>query len=368
VSGLAVFSGPSLSHAHVAAALPWARTEPPACRGDVARLLDEGVDTFLLIDGAFAHSLAVSPGELVAALGAGARVLGASSLGAIRAAECAPAGMEGVGAVAWLYRHGVLRDDDEVAVAVEPEHGYRAASVALINVRFTVLAALRRGLIDRRGAEAVLSVAKGMHFSERGWPAMLATAGVVDEPLLALAEATDVKRRDAELAVRGLADPSPRHRMPAAAVGLRARVVPAARYAGHDPWLGRPPAELAPALAGWLTGSGGYRAYDGLGPHDPPEEMWGRLDRERELGPELMRWYAVERLAAERPSVDGPPLGPFLDAARAEIASAHGHSDWSTLEAALRNPGDRAGARLLARARAAASALALARRNREGPD
>ena len=54
------------------------------------------------------------PSEVVAALRDGARVLGAASMGAIRAAECWPAGMQGVGAVYSLYRLGVISDDDEV--------------------------------------------------------------------------------------------------------------------------------------------------------------------------------------------------------------------------------------------------------------
>jgi len=359
---IAVFTGPSLEPARVTAALPGARVLPPAGRGDLAAAHGEGARTLLLIDGAFAHRRAVSPGEIVAAMRAGARVVGAASLGAVRAAECHPAGMEGIGAVAALYRHGVIRDDDEVAVAVEPERGHRAASVALINVRFAVLAALRRGLLARASAAAVLGAARALHFSERTWPAIFAAAGIAPgHELLERCRATDVKRRDAELAVARLADASGDGGPAARPAGSSAApAAPGARYGGHDPLLGATRQALAPGLARWLEGSGRHRLYAGLLDGAAPEAVWARLERDRELASELMRWYAVHTAAALEGSDDGAALAPFLAMARSEIAAAHGCPGWAELEAELR--GRQAG-EALARARAAAYALALARRN-----
>ena len=190
-----VFVGPSLSRDEVQRVLPRARVEPPIARGDLHRLR-EGATTFLLIDGAFAHRLAVAPSEIVAALRGGARVLGAASMGAIRAAECWPAGMEGSGAVYSLFRLGLIRNDDEVAVATDPERDFAAVSVALINVRYVLLAALRRKLLTRAGARAVLAAGKHTHFSERRWGTIFSSAAVALDPVLReLCETTDVKRR-----------------------------------------------------------------------------------------------------------------------------------------------------------------------------
>lgn len=363
-----MFVGPSLEASRAAALLPDARIEPPAGRGDVARLVTEGVGLLVLIDGAFGHRLAVSPGEIVDALRAGARIVGAASLGAVRAAECHPAGMEGVGAVAALFRLGVLTGDDEVAVAVEPERGHRASSVALINVRFAVLTGLRQGLLDRTAVGALLSAAKGLHFSEREWGRIFAIAGVAPGPALAShCRATDVKRRDAERAV-GWAASQPAHdagrgRGSAGShrsdrgTGRRYRGT-GRRYLGHDRLLGLSVLVAAVELARWLAGSGRYRRHAGLHADAEPVEVWARLEREGELELELMRWHAVSQLAGRRASADGEPLGPFLAAARADVAAAHGFADWAALEPAL--AGD---SRFLARVRAAAHALALARRN-----
>jgi hypothetical protein len=295
VSDTAVFVGPSLDPATVRRCLPEVRVEPPAARGDVARLRAQGVGRFLLIDGAFGHRLAVSPRELVGALDAGCRVIGAASLGAIRAAECRPAGMEGIGAIQLLYRWRVISCDDEVAVAVEPDRQHRACSVALINVRFAVLAALRRAWISRPEADAVLAAAKRRYFAERTWRAIFAGAGVEpDERLRRLCEETDVKRRDAELAVARLA--GERWRSAAVPRGA-AEAQSARRYHGHDPLFGHTREQLEPVLWRWLRDSG--RLTD---PRTTPGATWDALAAENELEHELIRWYAAHRL--------GNPQGP----------------------------------------------------------
>lgn len=317
-----VFVGPSLDPARAEMLAPGARIEPPAARGDLDRAVAERAGSVLLIDGVFAHRLAVSPAEIVHALACGVRVYGAASLGAIRAAECRPAGMEGIGAVAGLYRLGIISDDDEVAVAVEPERAHRASSVALINVRLAMLAALRARHLRRRQAAAVLAAAKATHFSQRDWHGMFAAARVPLTPALrTLCARADVKRRDAELALR---------RLPELATGdVRPRPRPAQRYRGHDPWLGHEPAVARRTLTRWLLGSGRYRIHLAAG--ESPELLWETLERGHELAAERMRWHALTRWAAES---GDPPSPDRLAQARAGVARAHGHASWAALEQA----------------------------------
>ena len=79
----------------------------------------------------------------------GIHVFGSASIGALRAAELLPFGMEGVGAVFDLYRDGILVDDDEVAVAHGPaETGFVSASEAMVNIRQTLRKAERLGVIS----------------------------------------------------------------------------------------------------------------------------------------------------------------------------------------------------------------------------
>lgn len=289
---LVVFTGPSLDAATVRVALPYADVRPPACRGDIDAAVTQGATGILLIDGGFAHRLAVAPSEIVRALRTGVPMVGAASLGAIRAAECHHAGMMGLGAIQRLYRLRVLSEDDEVAVATEPDRDFRASSVALVNVRFAMLAALRAGLLRRPSAEAVLAAAKRRPFSERLWNAILHEAGAHDEPeLTALCHATDVKRRDAELAVARVAAHPPRPAVPGT---TPARPV---RPAVRESYLGLPAEVACPQLGRWLIDSGRYRRYW----REPPrtaERAWTDLVQRGQLDYELMRWYAAVRLGA----------------------------------------------------------------------
>jgi hypothetical protein len=357
--GTVVFVGPSLDRDHLVRTLPAARIEPPACRGDIERHLDDGVRSFLLLDGAFAHRLAVSPAEIVCALAAGARIVGAASLGAIRAAECQASGMAGVGAVYRLYRLRVIADDDEVAVAMQPDAGFRATSVALINVRYAAIRGLRRRLLDRDAANALLRAAKAMHFSQRHWSAIFAAARVdADSAVAELCRATDIKRDDATAAIAHVAGLAP-----ARQAARRRPAAPPVRYGGHDPQLGLTRDALQAAVIRWLMASGRYRRYVGDARAGVAmEALWTELDRQCERQAEIMRWYAVRRGASLTPSTDGEPLAPWLAGARAELAREHGLAGWIGLEAALRRARMPDGVPV-AWAREAAHQLALARRN-----
>ncbi|RUX88390.1 hypothetical protein EN930_18015 [Mesorhizobium sp. M7A.F.Ca.CA.004.11.2.1] len=70
---------------------------PPARCGDVMRAVLEGRKVIGLIDGLFESGPAVWHKEILFALDAGCRLLGAASMGALRAAECWQFGMIGIG-------------------------------------------------------------------------------------------------------------------------------------------------------------------------------------------------------------------------------------------------------------------------------
>src|SRR6188472_938210 len=118
-----VFLGPTLPLA-AAAELVDAIFLPPAAAGDVYRLvrdLPRGRPTRLaIVDGYFERMAAVWHKEILVALERGIAVYGAASMGALRAAELAPWGMQGVGEIYRAFASGELSADDEVAVAHLP--------------------------------------------------------------------------------------------------------------------------------------------------------------------------------------------------------------------------------------------------------
>src|SRR5436305_8306237 len=80
-----VFVGPSIPLARARLSLPDAEYRPPIRRGDLDGIAPGAVVG--VIDGVFAQTLAISPGEIREAIDSGVAVYGAASMGALRAAE-----------------------------------------------------------------------------------------------------------------------------------------------------------------------------------------------------------------------------------------------------------------------------------------
>jgi ribosomal protein S12 methylthiotransferase accessory factor len=199
---LAVFAGPSLP--------PDDRPEveyldylPPAARGDVERAARE-YDVVLLIDGVFHHDLAPSPKECYAAL-AHARMFGASSMGALRAAECAPYGFTPLGTVANWYVHDAIDGDDEVAVLTHPTT-HRALSIPLVNVRYVTRLAHRAGVLNAAQSDALVRRAREIFYMDRTWDDVLdGMAPHARDALVRIAVTHgDLKRMDARFALRSV--------------------------------------------------------------------------------------------------------------------------------------------------------------------
>lgn len=173
-----VFAGPSLPTA-LRPADPDFAWHPPAAAGDLLRLLPDPPATLCLIDGYFDARPSVWHKEILLLIEAGVRVLGAASMGALRAAELDRHGMIGVGAIYRAYRDGRLYGDDEVAlVHALSEHGWRPVSEPMVDVRATLAAAVRSRVLSGDAARDLRAVARSIHFSDRDWPAILDHAGL----------------------------------------------------------------------------------------------------------------------------------------------------------------------------------------------
>lgn len=208
-----VFLGPTLPQSEAAALLP-CFVRPPARRGDIYRVLAEGYTTIVLIDGEFHGCPSVWQREIADALAEGAIVHGASSMGAIRAAELHSFGMIGHGKIFEWYREGAIVADDEVALGYgPPELGYPALSEPLVNIRATLQAATPE-VIAPEERDQVIEFIKGKYFLERSFAALIETgpaAGWPAERRHRLAQflhqaRIDQKREDAVLALTAVAN------------------------------------------------------------------------------------------------------------------------------------------------------------------
>ncbi len=171
-----VFVGPSLE-AETAKKILDAEYRPPASRGDIFRAVEEGAQIIGLIDGVFFQACSVAHREILYALERGVKVVGASSMGALRASELDLYGMEGVGRIYELYRKGELVSDDEVALIFEPE-SFKPLSEPLVNIRYNLELAEERGIINKEAKEKILGIAKSLYYPERDYERILSVAEV----------------------------------------------------------------------------------------------------------------------------------------------------------------------------------------------
>lgn len=209
---LCVFLGPSLPRAEAQALLD-AEYLPPVSEGDVYRAALRGPRAIGIIDGYFEVVPAVWHKEILYALSRGIHVFGASSMGALRAAELHAFGMDGIGWIFEAFRDGLLEDDDEVAVMHGPaELGYPNLSEAMVNIRRTLAAAHTAGVIGDRSHEVLVASAKELFYRERSFARVLTlgrNAGLPEPELERLerwlpAGAIDQKRDDARLLLETL--------------------------------------------------------------------------------------------------------------------------------------------------------------------
>jgi hypothetical protein len=216
MSGIVVFLGPSLPEARAREILA-ADFRPPAKRGDICRAAREGAEIICLIDGVFFQDCSVAHKEVLYALERGAKVIGASSMGALRAAELDVYGMEGVGEIYQAYKRGDLVSDDEVALIFDPLT-FEPLSEPMVNIRHNLARAVEDDVIDPQVYDILLEAAVSLYFPHRTYERMIkACEGLISEEILERLQRfiregrRDLKMEDAKTALqraRKLADES----------------------------------------------------------------------------------------------------------------------------------------------------------------
>lgn len=201
-----VFGGPSLEGIDLSGRN--VTVLPPASLGDLLRVLRElRPDAVGLLDCELPfRALPTWHKEILTALDRGIPVVGAAAVGAHRAAELTPQGMEGVGDIFRRVASGELERDDEVLCdwEVTPE-GIRHLSLPLVTMRDALVAARERGLLSGASAGLLTTLAEDLYWRERTWEALLEAgrkAGLSAEELDTfrgwLPQAPDPVRADAE--------------------------------------------------------------------------------------------------------------------------------------------------------------------------
>jgi hypothetical protein len=320
------FVGPSLPDARERPAkLRGVTLLPPSKRGDVWCALERRPRAIALIDGVFEAQPSVWHHELLDAVEQGVRVFGASSMGALRAAELQPFGVVGVGQVFRWVRDGSADDADVALLHADAEHGFRALTVPQVTVRFAASQARAKNVITKAEEHALVAASARIFYQERDWPAVLAVLSPDARARwdrFAKRGVPDIKAIDARecIAVAMRAAPGKPQRLPRSSSALvRHRKLAESRPGELAALLARPDAdELREAgtrralIAAWAREMG-LRA--------PIDRQLAKL-----VGERLAEDVALERLAmahASRLSNDGSTtIELFFDEVRVREALA----------------------------------------------
>ncbi|MYZ39966.1 TfuA-like core domain-containing protein [Streptomyces sp. SID4917] len=169
-----VYTGPTLSPDDPVLSDPRFAPRPPVRHGDLFDDAIAATDTVVIIDGLYHHTPALRHKEIMWTLGRGVRVIGAASIGALRAAELTGCGMVGVGDIYDAYAAGRIEGDDEVAVGQSADTDLRSVTWPLVNLRHVLNLAAAADVISPDEAADVLGGLRAVYYPHRSLTAVSA--------------------------------------------------------------------------------------------------------------------------------------------------------------------------------------------------
>ena len=145
--------------------------KPPIQAGDIWKIISEEKDIshILIIDGYFYTKLSVLHKEILSAINQNKNVIGAASLGALRAKELNSYGMIGFGEVFNFYNQFPHTGDDEVGILHTDDLEYENLSIPLINLRILLN---KKKFIDNKMKfflSSLINKLEKVAFSNRTW-------------------------------------------------------------------------------------------------------------------------------------------------------------------------------------------------------
>lgn len=169
-SDVYIFLGPSLAIDTAKNTLPSVNYFEPIRCGDIIALMRHKPKIIGIIDGYFEYTASIWHKEILYALNSGIIVLGAGSMGALRAAELYPYGMQGIGKIFELYKNGIIEDDDEVALSHGPASvKYTPLSEPFVNIRINLELVRKKRIISMEDEQALIKVGKLIFYKERSF-------------------------------------------------------------------------------------------------------------------------------------------------------------------------------------------------------
>jgi hypothetical protein len=171
-----IFRGPSISGYEAKNILSNAIYLPPAMQGDMYRAYREYRPKAMgLIDGNFERIPSPWHKEILYLMSQGVKIFGASSMGALRAAELDVYGMIGIGQIYQQYAQNIVEDDDEVGILHAPkELDYKPISDAMVDIRLSLIKARRENIISESLKGKLETFYKNRYYKDRSYDAGIA--------------------------------------------------------------------------------------------------------------------------------------------------------------------------------------------------
>lgn len=181
----------------------------PIKRGDLGHDIKENPDIIGIIDGVFHQNSSVGHKEILNVLDKGVTVVGASSMGALRASEMDSLGMIGIGYVYEQYATGKVASDDDVAVMLDSDT-LEALSEPLINMDYVFTNAVSENIITETQKDELIEIAKSTFYPKRNYSQTPNSSSLDDETKNKLINfirtSADIKKEDAKELIRYIVD------------------------------------------------------------------------------------------------------------------------------------------------------------------
>jgi hypothetical protein len=180
----------------------------PIKRGDLGHDMKENPDIIGIIDGVFHQNSSVGHKEILNVLNKGITVVGASSMGALRASEMDSLGMIGIGYVYEQYATGKVASDDDVAVMLDNDT-LKALSEPLINMDYVFTNAVSENIITQSQKDELIKIAKSTFYPKRNYSQTINSSSLDEETRNQLIDfirtSVDIKKEDAKELIRYIA-------------------------------------------------------------------------------------------------------------------------------------------------------------------
>lgn len=168
-----IFVGPSLDFEYRQKLIKYKEVliMPPIQAGDIWKIISEvnDISHILIIDGYFYTKLSVLHKEILSAINQEIKVIGASSLGALRAKELKNFGMIGFGEVYNYYDKFPYTGDDEVGILHSDDYQYKNLSIPLINLRILLNKKIIKDEKINFYLKTLINKLEKVSFTKRSW-------------------------------------------------------------------------------------------------------------------------------------------------------------------------------------------------------